>query len=458
MRGVAGMIQWMLSLGVFCAVGCGGQPTADTDAPQKELLQFPQQMIEQSWPVLMADDEIRRPYQDSAAWVTHVMSREYGRSIEQFGPDGGINVARAHADMADLFRQASLLSANALIQTYGKTPQNTDPIGAAHLLAVSYSLVGDLNEARKQSARLDGVKDPSIPWHEPWKQWLAGDATWPPDLSGMPFKLPEVAPGTWPKIDGAPHYSLPERGEEQRLREMGDPGTLVMLSLWHQKAAKMAAGDQNAVIDTYDARYRWPIEGSVQDTVDLPMEFLFGADYLVPADGPFMAALVGEEGAAAVNEYKDKSLIAFLAANSRLDGKFDATVANDQVMRLRDVLVEASAAKSDNTVQGFHRVFADVARVGALRNLSLVGEIEVDRETGGKLRIGAMELSEDAAGCPVGLISLAAWDAANRYPVRGQEILHNQSRRYDSLNTARYALDVLALRVGRERIDQSPGM
>ncbi|MBT3223590.1 MAG: hypothetical protein HN348_31350, partial [Proteobacteria bacterium] len=241
MRGVAGMIPWVLSLGVFCAVGCGGQPTVDTEAPEKELLQFPEQMIQQSWPVLMADDDIRRPYQESAAWVTHIMSREYGRSVEQFGPDGGINLARAHADMAALYRQASLLSANALIQTYGKTPQDTDPIGAAHLLAVSYSLVGDLDEAKKQSERLDGVDDPSIPWHAPWKQWLAGDAKWPPDLSGVPIELPEVSPGARPEIGDLPHYGLPEQGEGSRLREMGDPGALVMLSLWHQKAAEMAA-------------------------------------------------------------------------------------------------------------------------------------------------------------------------------------------------------------------------
>jgi hypothetical protein len=93
-----------------------------------------------------------------------------------------------------------------------------------------------------------------------------------------------------------------------------------------------------------------------------------------------------------------------------------------------------------------------------LRSLALVAEKEGDRETSGRLRINAMELSSKATACPVGLMAMGAWDASNRYPTRAQEIVHTQARRFPSLEIARYGLDVMALRVSRERSGETPGM
>ena len=56
------------------------------------------------------------------------------------------------------------------------------------------------------------------------------------------------------------------------------------------------------------------------------------------------------------------------------------------------------------------------------------------------------------------MLSLAAWDAGNGYPTRALDILHNLVRQYESLETARFALDVLALRVSRSRVGESAGM
>jgi hypothetical protein len=55
------------------------------------------------------------------------------------------------------------------------------------------------------------------------------------------------------------------------------------------------------------------------------------------------------------------------------------------------------------------------------------------------------------------MLALAAWDASNRYPLRAQEILHGQIKRYPSLEIARYGHDVLGLRVNSESVS-TPGM
>jgi len=436
------------------AVGCFGkeEPTESTDS-----LEVPAELLAQSWPLSYATPAEQNALIDqSQGWVTLLSDRNYRKAVDQFGGEGLV-AARGHSEAAGLYRQAALIAAYSFIQTYGLTPQETDPAGAAHLLTVSYALIGELDKAKEQSKLLDGADDPTKAWHAPWKAWLEAGGTWPPDLSGLPVALPEVAPGTWPEVEGSPHYSLPERAGATTSVEMADPGALVALALWHDGAAKKAAGDKAGLVDTYVARYRFPVEPKVAG-VALPNEMLFGSDYATPEDAAFMAALVGEQGAGAVDAFADKSLLAALAARSRVDGKLSPEKALDLASAVRSQLIIDLKAKNAGEEDGGHRTFADIVQVGLLRNLALVAEIEGNKEASGMLRINAMERSDGPTGCPNGLLSLAAWDANNRYPSRGADILHQLIRRYPSLETARYGLDVLALRVSREGAKLPPGM
>ncbi|MEZ4240112.1 MAG: hypothetical protein R3F59_28970 [Myxococcota bacterium] len=239
---------------------------------------------------------------------------------------------------------------------------------------------------------------------------------------------------------------------------MADPSALVALALWHDRVAEAAAGpDHVAQLKTLRASYRFPIEAAPPAAGDLPPELLFGSDLLVPDDAAFLADLEGPDGLGAVDAHADRSLLAWLAAHSEVDDKLDAELATDHLAALRKLLVARSAAAAGGEL-AHHRTFADVAWVGGLRSLALIAERGGDRETSGLLRIAALERSEKAAACPVGLLALAAWDASNRYPMRAQDILHAQARRYPSLEVARYGLDVLGLRVGSERIGESAGM
>jgi hypothetical protein len=442
-------------LGLLGLTACsgGGDAAPDGADPVAEVAEgLDAARLEQGWPIQYAKVESFADFQ-SRGWITLVQKRNLRDSAESLGQGPG--GARAHAEAASLFKQAALVSANAAIQTYAETPQETDPVGAAHLLAVAYALHGDLDKAREASARLDAVDDVTTKWHAPWKAWLSGDAAWPPDLSGLPLELPEPAPGVWPVLEGVPHYEMPVQAEGDHAQPMGDPGSLVALALWHEAAAR-ASNDDGDAIATYTARYRFPVE-STASTAELPMHLVYASDLLVPADGAFLADLTGEKGAAAVDAHADTSLVAYLASQARQDGKVNSETAADLASAVREQVKALASAKTENTVERHHVMFADIAYTGILRNLALVAEAEGQREEGGKLRLLAMEASQEHTGDPVALMSLSAWDAGNRYPSRAQEIIHQNSQFYPSLEAARFGLDVLALRVGRERVE-TPGM
>ncbi|MCB9685151.1 MAG: hypothetical protein H6738_06985 [Alphaproteobacteria bacterium] len=418
---------------------------------------LPDERVDEVWAVRFATEESIGPYVQEPGWVELLMKRNYGAAVRQLGPKGGLAAARAHAEAAAVFRQAALMASYSLIEVYGKTAQETDPAGAQHLLAVSYAVIGDQAAAKAASAKVP-AGDPTEAWDRPWSAWLEAGGTWPPDLSGLPVKLPEPRVGEWPEPIEVPHYSLPEQGGSTAKRDMADPGLLVALALWHDAAANAAAGDQAAVVRSLRAAYRLPGEPPIPAAGPLPDELLMGGDLLVAGDGPFLADVYGPKGAAAVDEHASTSLLAEIAREARTDGKIDAQKAVDLVTALREQIVARQAARTGGNTLSHHRVFADIAYTGALRSLALVAEIEGDREASGLLRINALEHSEKHTACPVGLLALGAWDASNRYPLRAQDILHAQARRYPSLEIARYGLDVLGLRVNAERVNETPGM
>lgn len=448
---------WFGAVGL---VGCSGSPTPDVSVQTPEgapLVPAPNELVDATWIVDAAPEAAVGAYA-SPGWVALVMTRDYGDAVRKFADAGGEPLARAHAEAASIYRQAALITAYSLIEVYGKTPEPSDPVGTAHLLTVSYAITNQLDLAREAAQKLSTTADPlTAPWHAPWKAWLDAGATWPPDLASLPIGLPAPTPGQWPEVTELPHYALPELAGSSASREMGDPGALVALALWHDAAAAAAAPAAVGALKSVRASYRMPIEPAPASAGPLSPALLFGSDLLVPGDGAFMADLEGPAGPAAVEAHTSTSLIAWLAAQSRVNGKIDAQRAVDVVSALRKALVEREAVKAGAEL-GHHRTFADIGYAGAMRSLALVAEREGDREQSGILRINAYEHSDKATACPVGLLALAAWDASNRYPMRAQDILHAQARRYPSIEVARYGLDVLGLRVGSERVGQSAGM
>lgn len=453
------------ALALAAILGCGGGGKAAGDVAAPAISPLPAERLTPSWPVRYATSQDLSAV-SSDGWTADVVRHDLAASVAAHGPAGGPALMRSHADAAALFRMAALLQANALIQTYGATPEDTDPVGVAHLLTVSYSIAGDFGHAREWSAKLDAaLEDPTASWHAPWKAWLAtvpaegteGPTPWPPDLGSLPVVTEAPAPGGWPDVGTLPHYVLAERGTGGHAREMGDPGALVRLALWHEAAARAASPTDAAALAAWLAPYRLPVEPR-DPPAPATDALLFGSELLVAEDSAFLAD-VRLTGIGAIETWRDRSLIAELAVRSRgADGRIDPLIAADQISALRESLLQSASARTEGAVQAHQRTFADIASVGATRALGWVAEIEGNRETGGRLRITAMERSQKETANPAGLLSLAAWDSANRYPVRAQEILHAHLGRFPALECARYGLDVLALRVSRERPGETPGM
>jgi hypothetical protein len=448
----------MLVFALVSLLGCGTATETASEAPSA----LPSELLAKSWEVQFAGDrEQEALLAKSAGWKSLVLDRDYRAATIEFKAVGGLTAARGHAEAAALYRQAALLMGNAFLQTYGTETVNettqrgdaSDPASVAHLLAIGQALNGHLDKAAAEAAKLP-ADDPTAAYHAPWKAWFASGAppVWPPDFAGLPQSLPAVAVGEWPEVAGLPHFTMVERSETKSTVPMGDPGELVALAMWHEEAARLAAGADAKAVVTYGARYRFASEPPVADTANLPVELLFGSDYLVAEDGPFMAEVTAK-GASAVDAWKDRSAIAALAVAARgADGGVDAEKAVDLAAEVRKEVLrlsrEATKAEENTSSQ---RMFSDMAEVGVLRNLALVAEIEGHHDTSGRLRINARDKTDNHTGCPVALLSLGAWDAGNQYPQRAADFVHDFSRRYPSLETAQYGIDVLSVRMSRQK-------
>ncbi len=436
--------------------GCTCAPPAADIAVNPAPTAPPDALVDGAWPVAMARRDDFARFGQSPAWIGLIMQRQIPMTAPLFVGDSG-GLARVHSEMAATWRHAALMSAQATVQTFGVSPDPGDPAGMSHLLSVSYVLLGNLEAARKASLAVP-TDDPTAVWHAPWKTWLAGDAKWPPDLSTLPWTLPEVAPGTVPELPPMPHLALRERVDgDAKVREMGDIGSMVALVLWHDAAARAAAPDMDPSLAVWMAPHVWTIEPAPA-AASLPMDLQFGGDLPGPDDASFVAD-VRRSGASVIDVWRDRSLLAWIVASSRGEGgKVDVGAVADRVAATRESWVAHAAARAGGEVEAHHRQFADIAAVGALRNLGVVLDALGDHEGSGILRIAALEQSAKATAWPPGMIAQAAWDAGNRYPSRPAELLHAEIRRFPALEAARPAIDALALRVGRERPGETPGM
>lgn len=456
-RSITTRLGAITALGI--AMGCTGSSSSDEPAAVAQV-GVDKALVGQAWPMLVVEESVREPYQQTA-FVQLVLNRDYKQAVADSKGKAGLTTARFHADSAAMFRQAALATANAYVQ-YFDPPlgQQYDPPEKAHLLLVGKIARGDLDGAKTHIAAVQALPDDSAvqPWAAPWLSWLQAGADWPPDLSALPGDLPPVEPGGWPEVTDRPSYTLREGEPGKNELRVDDPGLLIALALWHERAAAKAAPEHASALAAYGARYRLPVELKVTASDDLPLELLFGSDYLTAQDAAFMAAVFGAEGTAAIDSFADRSLTAAVArACQGESGKIDNVKAVDLVNDLRRALKEEQGLAAGQA-EGHHPIFADVAVAGLYRNLAYIAELEGDRETSGKLRIAARDVERDAAAAPEGLLSLAAWDADNQYTIRGSEIIHQLARRAPSLEVARTAFDLIGIRVSRSRGGGTPGM
>ena len=448
-------LHFLLLAGVLACSGEEAAPTPDV----KTSAVAPAALLDGSWPVRMAVDAARAPFEADGSWA-QVFLREYPSALAGFaGSQSAKGQARVHVELAGLYRQAAWLAANATRQVYGEDRQEGDPKEVDYLVAASLGLAGDcagvqgalgrLPKDARGAAIADGVKA--------WEAWAA--ATPCPallgDWTGIVGQPGAVAVGTVPEPGTLPGLQLQEVVEGGRAVAATDPTSLYLVSRWHEAAANAATPeDDAALIAALIAPYRVPIDAPVAFSGPVSDEWLFGGFAMSAEDVGFLA-VAGKDGVAAVEAWKDRSLLAAVIAPTIQDGKVVPDLVLDQAALLGQQMEAAMEAKAGK-VDGFHRGFADLARVGALRAGMLVADAAGQYRDAGILRINALERSTGPSADPVFLMSVAAWDAGNRNPQRAQDLIHSLVGRFPGVDAARYPLDAMHIRLARNAGPATP--
>ncbi len=439
----------------------GGQPARESQpAPERPRAVADDALVRGAWQVRLADDAARAPFEGHGGWSA-LFRRAHDEALAAFAADrgDGRGLARVHVDEAGVYRQAALLAARATLQVYGADRQEADPAEVDYLLVVSGVLAGDCDTARAARERLAKPSDETLGAREAW--WAkAVDAcpAVPDPLADGPFAdvLPAPAPGTAPALPAPPDYRWAERTEEAREVEATDPTLLYLLSRWHQEAARAAAPEgEGAAVDALLAPWRLPGEPAPEAVPDaLDDGWLFAGFYPTAADLAFVLA-AGEGGTGAVEAWKDRSPLAAALAPAVKDGALSVETVLDQAVRFRDQ-VQADMVAVSGGEQGFHRPFADLAMLGLLRAGMVVADATGAARDAGVLRINALERSTGSAADPVFALSVAAWDTGNRNPLRAQDILHGARLRFPAVESARYPLDAMHVRLARNAAPATP--
>lgn len=444
------------------ALGCSGEDAAPTEVaiPVAGTEALPAALVSAAWPSRLAVDAARAPFEAHPGWGM-LFQRKNDEALAAFAaePMQAIPLARLHADQAALYRQAALLGANATRHVYGTDRLAEDPPQVDYLLAEALLLTGDCGGAAATLSRLTGASE--LTERAAALAAVAGLPACTADLAPLtqapfPTVSEPPSPGLNPSLSTDPAYTFADLGG-------GPPTTgaelaaLVALSRWHEAAARAAAGPEGqAAIDQLLAPWTLPGEpvSAPAAAAALDDAWLFGGFAMSPADLAFVAA-ARVEGLAAVSAWRDRSLYAAALGPAVVEGAVVPELVLDQAALLGRSL-RAAQEQAGGGGQGFHRTFGDLGVVGFLRAAVVVAEAAGQSRDAGILRVNVFERSEGAAGDPVFLLSLAAWDAGNRSPLRAQEIVHNQLPRFPSIAVARYPLDALHLRLGRTAAPSNP--
>ncbi len=445
----AGMALCLL----LSACGGGAPATHEPAVPPEAVI--PGALISGTWPVRMAETEPRAPYEAHPGWAALVTRRDYPGALAAFSgsPPLPAGQARVHLEMSEALRQAAGLAARATVVLWRDERREEDPPQVDCAVGISEILLGESASARGHLAACRaGPGGPFADTATAWAAWLERGAPWPPEapLAATPGATEPVTPGGQPTTGTLPHHVFQDLVEGREVR-IGDPGTLLKLALWHEAAARQALPDADTAISLLLAPWRLPVEPAVPVTeIPIPMELLFGSSLLAAGDAAFAAGGAGS----APSAWAGSSPLAAVVAPCVQGTTLAVECAVDRAGRTFDQILGAMRIRGGGE-QGFHRSFAELARVGVLRSAERMAGGVGDERAMGLLRLDAVDFSLGSSAEPAYLLSVAAWNAGNKNASRAADLLHAQQGRIPGVEVARLPLDALQVRVGRE---SAPGV
>jgi hypothetical protein len=433
---------------------------SDTDTPGGEARVYAVvdgALLAKSWPVRMADNETRARFESHAGWRA-VFEQDLVAALTAFAQsEDPRGLARVHQGLADLYRQAALLAANASVEAFSVDAAETDPLELAYVVGVSRAVRGEFEVATRLLSEAAG----GLEFGGRAAAWSVALAQEPslPDLStlmGIAGDLGEVQPGTDPSLLPIPDAELPERSEQGRLMGIVDPTRFLARAAWHEAAAAESAPQTDAgVLDQIGARYETAV--SVETThLELPLDdaWLFAAPDLVASDVSFIAE-AKFSGLAAVTSWADRSVLAAALAPAIVEGSLQPQLVLDAGLAIQ-VQIQAMMADVSGQKMDFHRPFAQRARIAVLMAGMVVADANDQYRDAGILRLNSLERMDEIGVDPVFAVSVAAWDAGNRSPMRPEEIVHQLKSSYPALAATRAPLEALHLRRSRNAGPSNP--
>ena len=442
---------------VLGLLGCDGQVSAPVPTAAKEAI-LPGAVIPHVWPVRMADDAVRAPFENHPGWAALFMQRDPVGALKAFSsppiPDGQV---RAHVDLAAAYRQAARVAAVAMIEEYRELRRDEDPAATLCLVGISEALLGQ-EPAR---GHLQGCwsSDASLAASaKAWLGWLDAGTPWPPvePLARTPGVPSGLAPGEAPDAGTLPAWVLKDEVEGRDV-PLAHPGTLLGLSLAHEKAAMDAAPGLADALRVVLDPWRLPTEprAPAGPTPVLGDALLFGSALLTSADAAYLSVLTGPEGEGALANPGDSPLaIAISPCVKAAEHAVDPACVLARAEDTYEQVLQAMRIKNGQEL-GFHKPFAAMARLGVIRCGEAAAAAVGDDKSMGLLRLSGLDFSVGPSAEPAYLLSITAWDAGNQNTLRATELLHAQVGRLPGVEVARYPLDALQVRVGRE---SAPGL
>lgn len=462
--------RWWAGL-ILLVIGCSPpietspDPTGSSADPALESgpdrPAIPGALVVSTWPVQMADDSLRAPFESHPGWAALLMQRDYPAALAAFGGDVPLPAgqARVHAELASAYREALRVGAHATIQVYGENRRDEDPPAVDCLLLVSYTLLGQDDPSADRLSACQAADLEALEAHAAaWNAWRSEHA-WPPTaaLSATPGQPGEPTVGALPGAGALPHWSTEDLVEGLEV-PLASPAGLLWLAMFHEQAAQAAYLQGEPAIAALLAPWLLPGEPApaVSAELEVPLELLFGSAMLVPGDLGFMVDLTRGAGASAVASWKDRSAHASIIAPcvDVAAGSVGVPCVVENAGLAFEQLRTAMEIRSGGE-QGYHRPFAELGRVGAIRAAEAAAEALGDERAMGLLRLEALDLSIGTSAEPHYLLSIAAWDAGNRNSSRASDSLHAQVGHIPGVEVARFPLDALHVRLSRE---SAPGV
>jgi len=453
------MIRWLTILALTATLGgCSTEPESGGDAGSAVVVQaVAGELLAGSWPARMAHDDQRSRFESQDGW-RHMFEYDLSLALVAFSvetdPRG---LSRVHEQLAALYTQGAFLAANATVEAYGEGALETDPDEVVYLLGVSEFIRGDRDAALKHFSEVA----PSSVFALRTGLWMGVLAN-----PGMPSlevltsvsgTLGEVVPGQEPAALPVPHFELKEKSEKGRLMGANDPTALLTRAAWHRAAAVQAAPESDqAALGQFQLRYGLDRSRSSDEHAALELDdaWLFCSSNLSATDAAFVAEAM-TQGISAVSKWADKSVLAAAVAPAIQDGKVDPQAVMDAGFGLQKQ-AQRMMADIAGAEAGFHRPFAQRARIAVLQAGMIVADANDQYRDAGILRLNALERMETVGVEPVFALSVAAWDAGNRSPLRPEEILHQFRSTYPALSAAKAPLEALHLRRSRNAGPANP--